>query len=46
MRERKEKLGAGMKRQTQEEQDRLRAAAQQGQGKVVEEIRKIVLEKT
>ena len=41
-----EKLGAGMKRQTQEEQDRLRAAAQQGQGKVVEEIRKIVLGKT
>lgn len=41
-----DKLSAGMKRQTQDEQERLRAAAQEGRGKVVEEIRKIVLEKT
>ncbi len=41
-----EKFSAGYKKETQQEQDRLRQSAQEGRGKVVEEIRKIVLGKT
>lgn len=41
-----DKLSAGVRRSTQDEQERLRHTADESRGKVVEEIRKIVLGKT